>query len=204
MVTLTVPVASDPGDSPSPDSRFGEFGYVDKTGCWRTVIQIFNNSLHSQSSRRIDPDSTESQRETSRTEVCELLKRITALRKTTANSIRDVWRFTHPLTAAWNNLNPLRDNPALQHWGVLVSDIDNKMLEAAVQHRKELRKKKKGWGLGIIHELNRVGKQSAYRVYKWMSNAIKGGYRFIRVGKTKLNNDEILSKGMACSRAFRY
>ena len=78
------------------------------------------------------------------------------------------------------------------------------MLEAVVRHMKELQKKKKGWELGIIDELNRVGKQSAYRVYKWMSNAIKGGYRFIHVGKTKLKNEEILAKGLACSRMFRY
>src|ERR1700737_2092778 len=97
-------------------------------------------------------------------EVCELLERIAALRKTAVNAVRDVWRFTRPITAAWNNLNPLRNNPTVQHWGVLVADVDKDTMEKAVSHRKELKKKRKGWGLGAIHELKRVGRQSAYQV----------------------------------------
>lgn len=123
-----------------------------------------------------------------------VLESISALGKKADNTIRDVWRFTRPLTAAWNILNPIRNNPSVQHWGVLVADVDQNMMKSTVCHRKEL-KKHKGWGLGVIHELSRVGRQSAYRVYKWMSNAIKGGYHFMHVGQTRLKNDEILSKG---------
>jgi|SRR5579859_3545800 len=179
-------VALDP--EPRTVSRLGDIGSVSRLGRWHRVVNILDQKVSGSKF----------------CEHCEPLETIAPPRKTTADSIRDVWRITRPLTTAWNYVNPLRNNPALRHWCVLVAEVDNEVLEAAVRHRKELKKKKKGWGLGIIHELNRVGKQSAYRVYKWMSNAIKGGYHFMRVGKTKLKNDEILSNGMACSRTLRY
>jgi|SRR5579859_2092654 len=65
-----------------------------------------------------------------------------------------------------------------------------------MNHRKAL-KKKKGCGLGVIHELARIGKRCAYRVSKWMSNMIKKGFNLMRVGKTDLKNEQILSKGMS-------
>ena len=125
-----------------------------------------------------------------------LIEKIACLRKQAENTIRDVWRFTHPLTAAWNRINPLRNNPSVQHWGVLVAETDRETVETARNHRKELKKKRKGWGLGVIHELARVGKLSAYRVSKWMSNMIKKGFKLMRVGKTDLKNEQILSKGI--------
>ena len=128
-------------------------------------------------------------------ELLALIEKIARLRKQAENTIRDVWRFTHPLTAAWNRINPLRNNPTVQHWGVLVAETDRETVETTINYRKELKKKRKGWGLGVIHELARVGKLSAYRVSKWMSNMIKKGFKLMRVGKTDLKNEQILSKG---------
>jgi len=62
-----------------------------------------------------------------------------------------------------------------------------------MNHSKELRREKQGWGLGFIEEFSRVGLQSGYRVYQWVSNAFKAGFKLC-VRKMSLNNDEILSK----------
>jgi hypothetical protein len=120
------------------------------------------------------------------------LTKIEELSKIAVKEIRDVWWFTRPLSAIWNKLNPLRNKPTVQHWGIIVSDIDKETAETVLGHKKKL-KKKTGRAMGVIHELNRVGKESAYRVYNWMSNTIQGKFQFI--GKTKLKDNEILSKG---------
>jgi len=126
----------------------------------------------------------------------QLNEQIIALAKTAKPPERDVLRFTVPLTATWNKFNPLRNNTTFQHWGVVVADFGKEVIDTVMRNRKELKKKKRGWCLGAIHELSRVGRQSAYRVYKWMSNAIKTGCKVLSVGKTKLKDDEILTKGM--------
>jgi hypothetical protein len=90
---------------------------------------------------------------------------------------------------------PLRNNPKVQHWGVIVADADAETVKSALRRRKQLKEKKKGWGLGVIHELARTGKQAAYRVSKWMPNMIKKGFQLMRIGKTELQNEQILSKG---------
>jgi hypothetical protein len=123
-------------------------------------------------------------------------ERIAALDKMATDPLRDVWRFTCPLNATWNLLNPFRNNTTFQHWGVAVADVGKDIAELAMKHRKEPKGKKRGWGLGFIHELSRVGRQSGYRVYKWMSNAVKSGWKLLCVGKTSLTDDEILSKGI--------
>lgn len=137
-------------------------------------------------------------------------ERIRALAKMGANPLRDVWRITSPLKATWNRLNPLRNNPKFQHWEVVVADIEKDVVEGVMKHRKKFKKEKGGWGMGFIHELSRVGRQSAYRVYKWMSNAVKAGCQLMCVGKTSLKDDEILVKGIQhfmvslTPRAFDY
>jgi hypothetical protein len=137
-------------------------------------------------------------------------ERIRALAEMAANPLRDVWRFTSPLKAGWNRLNPLRNNPKFQHWGVVVADMGKDVVEGVMKHRKEFKKEKRGRGMGFIHELSRVGRQSAYRVYKWMSNAVKAGCQLMCVGKTRLKDDEILVKGIEhfmvslTPRAFDY
>jgi hypothetical protein len=112
--------------------------------------------------------------------LADILERISALEKQATNAIRDVRRFTCPLRAAWNKISPFRKTPRFQHWGVLVANVNDDLVKDVVCCRKPL-KKETGYGLGVIHELSRVGKQSAYRVYEWMSNAIKKGYRFTRI-----------------------
>jgi hypothetical protein len=78
-------------------------------------------------------------------------------------TLRDVWRFTLPLDAKWNYLNPLRDNPTFQHWGVIVADVDKDIIDKAISHRKRLKRLGR-WCLGVIHELKRIGRDSAYQV----------------------------------------
>jgi hypothetical protein len=97
-------------------------------------------------------------------EVRRLHEQITALAKTAEPPERDVLRFTVPLTAMWNKLNPLRNNTTFQHWGVVVADFGKEVVDTVMRNRKELKKKKRGWCLGVVHELSRVGRQSAYRI----------------------------------------
>jgi hypothetical protein len=125
-----------------------------------------------------------------------LHEQITALAETAQPPERDVLRFTVPLTATWNKFNPLRNNTTFQHWGVVVADFGKEVVDTVMRNRKELKKKKRGWCLGVVHELSRVGCQSAYRMYKWMSNAIKAGCKFLSVGKTKLKDDGIVTRGI--------
>jgi hypothetical protein len=109
-------------------------------------------------------------------------------------TLRDVWRFTLPLDAKWNYLNPLRDNPTFQHWGVIVADVDKDIIDRAISHRKRLKRLGR-WCLGVIHELKRIGRDSAYQIRKWISNTIKKGFGITRVGQTALKNTEIAAKG---------
>lgn len=109
-------------------------------------------------------------------------------------TLRDVWRFTLPLDAKWNYLNPLRDNPTFQHWGVIVADVDKDIIDKAISHRKRLKRLGR-WCLGVIHELKRIGRDSAYQVRKWISNTIKKGFGITRVGQTSFKNTEIAAKG---------
>ena len=153
-----------------------------------------------QGSHRLD---IEPSRKSESEEARRLHEHIIALAKTAELPERDVLRFTVPLTAMWNKFNPLRNNTAFQHWGVVVADFGKEVVDTVMRNRKELKKKKQGWGFGVVHELSRVGRQSAYRVYKWMSNAIKAGCKVLSVGKTKFKDDEILSKGMQTLKSYR-
>ena len=123
------------------------------------------------------------------------------IEEATANAeaiMRDVWRFTLPLDAKWNYLNPLRDNRTFQHWGVIVADVDEDIIETVLSHRKRLKRLGR-WCLGVIHELKRIGRDSAYQVRKWISNTIKKGFGITRVGQTALKNTEIAAKGTSLS-----
>lgn len=132
-----------------------------------------------------------------------VLERIEEIERKAASdeaSLRDVWRFTHPLDAKWNYLNPLRANPSFQHWGVIVADVEKGILETVLSQRKWLKKMGR-WCLGMIHELKRIGRDSAYQVRKWISNTIKKGFGITRVGQTALQNNEIAAKG-TCFRCL--
>lgn len=106
-------------------------------------------------------------------------------------SQRDVWRFSRPLEASWNHINPLRYRINFQHWGVFVADIAKEKVEKILQKPKRW----KYWFLGGIHELSRIGKAAAYRFYKWMAEDIKKGTGLKLVGTTEMTDREISTEG---------
>jgi hypothetical protein len=107
------------------------------------------------------------------------------------DSLRSVWRITHPLAAAWNIFNPSRAIIAFQHWGVVIARFDNPSLHIKVHGNQ----KKINEYLGEIHELKRNGKIPHYEFREWRLADVQKGTIVTYVGQTKLNDEEIIDKG---------